>query len=331
MDIRSEKQLNPVADETSAITAVVRPILYGIIYALKEEAATDAGGRETMLLRQLARNRRPGDGDCGICFEYAVHDALQRQESAVTERVVDALKLCRVDSPDELGSILFGVEKAGAQDLIDTTSSLLTDESSLLSGTRGRPVKLKRHLTGIASAFRKETARANLPQSISGIWRADLFLGSSTSDRWVGTTVKINPVSLKGDRGLRVGVVPSHEGVSDAVRLDERRNLVVCPVPYDGSFMEVFYKGWEVVQQFLLADARLPKEVDLPRPAAREVARYLADRRDFPVLDVIEALGKIAQPELLATEEEQVSVTALRGSSSSRDTTAVVAPQPTLG
>lgn len=147
----------------------------------------------------------------------------------------------------------------------------------------------------------------------------------------VGTTVKINPSALKGDRGLRVGVVPSHEGASDAVRLDERRNLVVCPVPYDGSFMEVFYKGWEVVQQFLLADARVPKEVDLPRPAAREVARYLADRRDFPVLDVIEALGKIAQPELLATEEEQVPVTALRLDGAGRDTTAMVAPQPLLG
>lgn len=194
VDIRSEKQISPVADETSAITAVVRPILYGILYALKEEAAHDAGGRNALLLRQLARTRRPGDGDCGICFEYAVHDALQRQEAAVAERVVDALKLCRVDKADELGSILFGAEKAGAQDLIDTTSALLTDESSLLSGARGRPVKLRRHLTGIATAFRKETARANLPQSISGIWRADLFLGSSTSDRWLVRRSRSTPV-----------------------------------------------------------------------------------------------------------------------------------------
>jgi hypothetical protein len=32
VQIRSEEQLNPVADEVSAITAVVRPILTGVLY-----------------------------------------------------------------------------------------------------------------------------------------------------------------------------------------------------------------------------------------------------------------------------------------------------------
>lgn len=327
MEIRSEKQLNPVADEVAAITAVVRPILHGILYALKHEAVTDAGGRERLLLRQLPRVRRQGDGDCGICFEYAVHDALGRREPAVTERVADALKLCRISDGD-VGSILFGAEKSGAQDLIDTAASMLTSESSLLSGTRGRPVKLRRHLTGVATAFRRPSARANLPQSISGLWKADLFVGGPESDKWVGTTVKINASALEGARGLRVGIVPTREGSSDAVKVDERRNLVLCPVPYDGSFMEVFYMAWEVVQQFLMADALLPKEVNLPRPAQRTVARYLADRRDFPVFDVIAALEPLGQPELLQTHEDKAEVVTLSAPSAGRDTTAVLAPEP---
>lgn len=62
-----------------------------------------------------------------------------------------------------------------------------------------------------------------------GLWRADLFLGSVEMDYWVGTTVKINPTGLQGDRGLRVGVVPASQGKSDLITMDDRRNLVVCP------------------------------------------------------------------------------------------------------
>ncbi len=328
MEIRSETQLNPVADEVAAITAVVRPILHGILFALKEEAVEDAGGRESLLLRQLPRVRRPGDGDCGICFEYAVHDALNRNEPAVLERVSDALALCRIGVNADVSSILFGAEKSGSQDLIDTASSALTDDSSLMYGTRGRPVLLKGHLNRIAAAFRKPSARANLPQSISGVWKADLFIGGSGADKWVGTTVKINPAQLESARGLRVGIVPTREGASDAVRKDEKRNLVICPVPYDASFMETFYLAWETVQQFLFADAQLPKEVSLPRPAQRAVARYLADRRAFKVLDVIEALAPLSQPELLKTEEDQATVVSLKTPPDTRAVTSVLAPEP---
>ena len=246
MDLRSETQLNPVADEVSAITAVVRPILIGILWALKTSVVDKVGGRDKVDLELLSRLRRPGDGDCGICFEYAVHDAMTRCEERVVERVADALRLCNVNA-SEVGSILFGAEKSGAQQLIETAREELTSDSILMSGSRGRPVKLKPHLDSVARAFRSRIVREALPQSISGLWKADLFFGATDLDRWVGTSVKINESDLVGARGLRVGVVPSRQGLSDAVRRDESRNLVVCPVPYDGSFMEVFYMGWEVV------------------------------------------------------------------------------------
>ena len=78
--------------------------------------------------------------------------------------------------------------------------------------------------------------------------------------------MKINRAQLQGDRGLRVAVVPANEGKSDKIYKDERRNLVVCPLPYDGSFVETFYKAWEVVARFFAADAQVPKEVALSRP-----------------------------------------------------------------
>jgi hypothetical protein len=185
MDIRTETQLNQVADEVSAITAVVRPILIGTLYSLKGDIADEVGGREDIKLKMLPRLRRPGDGDCGICFEYAVHDALNRQDATVVDRVYDALAECRVPGED-VASILFGAEKTGSQQLIDTAAERLTWESSLLSGSRGRPVKLLRHINAVAAAFRRPSARLLLPQSISGLWKADLFLGSPDAERWGG-------------------------------------------------------------------------------------------------------------------------------------------------
>jgi hypothetical protein len=35
--IKIERQLNPVADEVAAVTAVVRPILVGTLHALKQQ------------------------------------------------------------------------------------------------------------------------------------------------------------------------------------------------------------------------------------------------------------------------------------------------------
>ncbi|MCZ2261372.1 hypothetical protein [Isoptericola sp. QY 916] len=326
MEIRTEQQLNPVADHVSALTAIVRPILQGTLYSLKGEVVETVGGYEQVPLFMLPRLLRPGDGDCGICFEYAVHDAISRGEASTVERVADALKRCKVSTQD-IGSILFGAEKSGAQQLIDTAAEALTSESRLMSGLRGHPVKLRRHLSTAAAAFRRQGARNGLPQSIAGLWKADLFLGSRFDDRWVGTTVKINPTKLEGARGLRVGIVPSQEGASDAIRIDDRRNLVVCPLPYDAAFVEVFYLAWEVVQAFLAADANLPKEVALPMTAQRHVARKLVARRQYAVVDVIDALAPLAQPELLRTDEELATMQSVFGGNAEQ-VTGVLAPRP---
>ena len=69
MIIRREKQLSPVTDEVTSIIAVIRPILQGLLYSLKEEVVMQSGGYENIPLFMLPRAYRRGDGDCGICFE----------------------------------------------------------------------------------------------------------------------------------------------------------------------------------------------------------------------------------------------------------------------
>ncbi len=308
--IRSEAQRNPVAGEVAALVAVVRPILEGLLYTLKADVVKEVGTYENLKLKMLPRLYSAGDGDCGICYEYAVHDAIQRRDPDVLERVVDSLKQCKVPGSSH-ESILFGAEKKGASQLIATAGSILTDDSRLLTGKRSQPPKLKGYLNTLAAAFRRPSTRLSLPTSINGLWKADLFLGTTDGDRYVGTTVKINPAHLEAANGLRVGIVPASHGKSDKIRKDEKKNLIVCPLPYDQSFMEVFYSGWGIVQQFVRADAQMPSDVALPIPSHRQVAKELASRREFPVLEVIQALEAIAQPELLATSKSQKMQTAL--------------------
>jgi len=326
LQLRLEIQENPVIDEVSAITAVVRPVLAGILYSLKQQVVNQAGGVLQVPLYMLPRLHRPGDGDIGICFEYAVHDAIREKNPLIQERVHDALKKCKVGGA-AVQSILFGAEKSGALNLIQTASDILTPDSQLLYGAKGRPVKLKFHMSRIATAFRQRAERDALPNSISGLWKADLFTGCTDTDYWVGTTLKINKTQLEGAKGLRLGIIPAAEGESDAISYDNRKNLVICPLPYDRSFMQVFYQAWEVVIQFLAADAKVPTEARLPRPPSRQVARYLFDRRNFPVVDVIDALGPLSQPDLLRTEEQKVKIVKTR-ETDSETTSALFAPIP---
>jgi hypothetical protein len=312
MRIQQEQQLSPIADEVLALVAVVQPILTGVLYALKHDLVNAVGGYENVTLSMLSRLYKPGDGDCGICFEYAVHDAMNRRDAQVLNRVSDAMKLCKVKGT-QTKSILFGAEKSGALQLIDTARNILTDNSRVLYGTRGQPAKLRSYLYMLVGAFKNRNTRNGLPYSINGLWKADLFLGCSDSDRWVGTTVKNNPAQLEGAQGLRVGIIPTRQGRTDRVRLDESKNLVICPLLHDGDFMQSFYEGWQIVQAFIASDANLPKEVMLPRPAHREVARMLRDRRDFPVVDVVEALKPFAQPELLQTNNKEVGLHTIKG------------------
>jgi hypothetical protein len=306
MEIREDRQSNPVADEVGALVAVARPVIAGVLQSISLEVTNTFGQREKLPLRMLGRLRKRGDGDCGITFEYAVHDAVISAQPIVVERVADALNKCRIVRGDP-ASILFAIEKTGSQQLISTEIRLINENSRVLTGHRGQPVKLRKYLNTLAAAFRRPGTRLNLPQSIRGLWKADLFLGSTEPDHWVGTTVKINPSHLEAARGLRVAIVPSLAGQSDGIRLDEQRNLVVCPLPHDGSFMQVFYEGWRIVQALCETDFKMPREVDIPNPMHREVARIFVERRDFPVAGVIEATRKFAQPDLLTTSTEIVS------------------------
>ncbi|WP_075122826.1 hypothetical protein [Burkholderia paludis] len=311
MKLLIETQQNPVGSEVLARIAIVRPILMALLTGIKQEVLNELGGMENMKLFMLPRAYRDGYGDVGFCFEWAIHDAIRRKDPMVMERLADASKLCKLPG-NSFQSILFGVEKSGKTRIIDTANQLLTDDSRILTGAQAQPPKLKSYMNMLAAAFHRPETRAALPSSINGLWKADLFFGSTDKDRWLGTTLKINAKHLEGARGLRVGIVPATQGAPDKIYKDDTKNLIVCPIPYDGSFMELFYTGWRIVQQFITADAKVPPPVALPAPADRQVAKELEMRREFPIVDVIQALEAQSQTDLLKATEKSVDVTTER-------------------
>lgn len=297
MKLAVEIQTGPIEDETRARIAMVRPILRATLFTLSLERVERLGGYTAVTLHDLAREWREGDGDCGICFEYAIHEAIERRDPLLVPRVSDVLERhCNIKG--QARSILFGAEKGARLELLSTDRALLTPESRLIVSGRGRPVKLKSHLDRVKRAFSIPQERELLPRSIRGLWRADLFVGAPAEDRWVATTLKINPAHLEGSPGIRIGIYPERAR-NEPPSFDAHKNLVLCPVPYDGGFMELFYSAFFLVKTFLTSDAKLPRPVELPLSIDRNVAKVLEDRRAFPVLDVLEALEKLAQPGLL--------------------------------
>ena len=302
------KQTNQVNSEFEALFSVIYPILYGLVSTLNKETVSEIGGYNKISLGLFTKLYQPGDGDCGICFEYAVHNAIMTKNNEVLTRIDSALsKYCKIKG-DDPSSILFGAEKSGQIQFIDSVMSHLTDDSLLLTGDRGKPIKLKRHINGVVSAFRKPQEREKLPSSINGLWKADLFVGNTLLDKWVGTTVKINPKLLESAHGLRLGIVPSRQGKNDKIYKHETKNLIICPVPYDESFMEIFYEGWGIVKQFILARGEMPKEINLSSSLDRMICKHLVDRRKYPVFDVIEYLKTMGQPHLMEVENTNINI-----------------------
>jgi len=292
--------MDRIADPVRSKFAMVVPVLEATLFSLNRARVERLGGHDNVSLWDLAREYAAGDGDTGICFEWAVHDALARADSLIHPLASEVLgDFCSIGGGAD--SLLFGPEKDGAIPILESVKDSLTDDARIYVGNRGQPPKLKRYIPQVIRAFRRNEERNKLPRSIRGLWKADLFIGNSASEKWVGTTVKVNPQQLEGAQGLRIGVYPKRNA-RDVPRLDDDLNLVRLPLPYDSAFMELFYKAFFLVRAFLRSDARVPAPIDLPDAEDRFVTQELEARREFPILAVASTIRDMAQPNLIATE-----------------------------
>lgn len=310
--------------------AMIAPILFGLLAGLKSEVVESCRGIDKILLRELARNYREGDGDCGICFEYAVHSAIRNNNPLVLERIKNALSMCGIEGKNTT-SILLGFEKSKMLQINNEVLNTLTEDSVLVSGFYGEKVKIKKYLEDIQRSFRVNNARKNLPVDIEGIWKADLFIGNTDTDMWVAATIKINPLSLECVKGLAIGIVPSRWDKEGPFRI--KNGMIICPLLYKDNFMQFFYSAWRVVLYFIKNDAKVPHERDLAGIEELQVAKYLEQNRDVPVLELVnDDLRRLAHPTLLMVKSKDILTTDMSNNFSNKENTnsTIVAPDSIL-
>ncbi len=168
-------QVFQLAASRLARRSSVSPILRGILNAIADHVVNQAGGRNKITLEVFARLYIEKPGDYGICFEYAVHQAIREREQSIHPLISEVLEsFCNIKGNAE--SILFGIEKNGAAKIIETARDSLTDESRVLVGKVGKPPFLRKRLDQIVRAFHTKGAVSQLPQSIRGLWKTDLFV-----------------------------------------------------------------------------------------------------------------------------------------------------------
>jgi hypothetical protein len=290
-----------VSDAVRARYAMVVPILQGMLFSTSREYIERMGGYRNITLKDFALIYQEGDGDYGICFEYAVHRAIKNRDHTVFPLISEALEgFCKVKGGAE--SVLFGAEKSGKTHLIETASHLITDNSRVLDGHSPEGPLLKPLLGTLVKAATQAKVRKQIPGSVRGIWKADLFIGSSHPDHWVATTLKVNKRSFEAAKGLRIALFPDERSGVSPYR-DKRTNLVMVPLPYDSDFMELFGQAFQIVRQLIAARARQPSRVALTRGDDQAVAKWLSERSKFPVMDIIDALQPIMQPDVLSDDE----------------------------
>lgn len=300
-------QSDEVGEAVRARYTMTASILRAMLYSSQRDMIAALGGPEKITLEQLARVYQEGTGDFGICFEYALHDSIRARHTSIYPIIEDVLhSFCKIKGAPE--SILFGIEKNGSLNVVETARNSLTNDARVLAGKVGKPPFLRHRVAVLERAFRSVKHRDRLPQSISGLWQADLFLGSPTAEQWVGTTLKVNREELKPAPGLRVGIFPSK--TREGPKKDETKNLIICPLPYRSDFMILFGASFQIAKQLMHAKANMPKAPALVYEDDLAVAEWLSVRRKFPVMAILEALHPLMQPGLIKSDKSAESVAA---------------------
>lgn len=298
MKYKLQVQRDQIAEATRARFAMLIPILGGMLLSTKQNIVQQAGGYDKITFEMFARVYIEHPGDHGICFEYAVHQCIKNRDPAIHSTISSVLEdFCGIKGGAE--SILFGIEKHGPASVLETAKGALTDESRVLVGKTGQPAKLKPHLDNLVRAHNSRLHLERLPSSIRGLWKADLFVGNPDKDRWVGTTLKTNRRDIEKAPGLRVALYPE-ERAKEGPKKEE--TLVYCPLPYSGEFMQLFLATFNIVKQIVAARGKQPSRVALIYEDDQIVAKWLVDRAQHPLQEILEALEPIKQPAFLTEE-----------------------------
>jgi hypothetical protein len=157
-------QQEDINNAVQAKFAMVAPVIEATLYSVAVDRIERLGGYTEWTLHDLAREVREGAGDAGICFEWAVHDAIADRNPLIWPLASEVLTdYCGIE--DGADSILFGPEKNGRIPIIESVQDALTDESRVYVGNRGQP----RETTALHPSDRECLLSPRTPQHPSAL------------------------------------------------------------------------------------------------------------------------------------------------------------------
>lgn len=148
MQVIGGRQLSDVEDPVRAKLAMVVPVLKATLHSLARDRIQRLGGLDRVTLCDLAREFREGHGDAGICFEYAVHDAIATQN-----RLIWPLQqLFNLGVTSHMANVAFDRHVAFSEQYISRMQKGLTE--LFQTGPRGESLKICSDLIDIRLSFR---------------------------------------------------------------------------------------------------------------------------------------------------------------------------------
>lgn len=325
----------PVEEYGRALYAVARSIFRALIDSLTEEDLTDLNSPiDRITLRQLAKVVRldRDKGMRGDGFEWAVHEAVVGNEPLVSNPLVEvATRASKFVSGQQPTSILFGHERAKYLGFLDAVIGEAGNDSYILPEGSGRPYRFG---PWIRVAAEGQRAEARLSERIKQIWKTDLFISLSGSEKYLAATVKSNAQLLEGGRGLRIGIVPESSKIrrSSTVIYDNSRKLWIVTLPDPNGFMGLFNDAYMAVGRAICTVGKQTQPPYYTKPSAK--AQILQEQIEkYPtslVSDIEEALNEAAQQHLVSAKTQLVGVNAPDWLHIKKLQPKIIAPRPSF-
>ncbi len=289
-------------DQAGSLAALVGSILTDCASSISADVGAEEI-RTQYTLDRIAREFGRLRVDCGLSFEYAVHDALRRSEGGVAERVSGALREYCGLTGTVPASILFGVGKNRGAGLVDTPKHLIAAGSTVkqLVGGAGKFAPMASWIERCADCFHSE-GEFHLPTSIRAYWRPRLLLGYADQGVWVPSSF-IQHSSV--DLGLHVLLTPLNQDAGGQVRREDFQ-VVVCPIPVDGGFLSVFRRAWRCVRTLLAPDRNKHLAKPVIDPVDAELEGLLGSRRDRSLDELLVSLTSVGATSCFGLETRHV-------------------------
>lgn len=258
----------------------------------------------------------------GFSWELSIYNAIKFNDNHIQDLINTSINMLTGEtSYERVKAILWGGEKKEINP--ENIKNILSDED--LIWTERGPLPFKQYIDMIYLAFNRSEFRKKLPQGLSGVWRADLFVKKTNSNMWFAVTVKFNRSDVKKFNGLSIGV--HFEDFDKPARIERRLNpymankgFVYCEILFKfnlGEYFSYMFRIFKDIFENINAEIKNTHSLIFDTNEKKFFFKYFYDRKDIECSKIIKILKADFEDDtklfkgneiLLSTEEQGTSL-----------------------